>query len=74
MSRIRRIIDMRGILNSGDLPQVEEGLVTVLEIEVAVQLDAGVIRQLRDVATERTVRETYDATERFRGGIGDELL
>jgi len=66
MPGICGVVDVRGVFDPWNVLQVEERLIAVLEIEITVNLNARILWQLADLATEWTVRETNDATEGLR--------
>ena len=74
MPSIGSIVDVRGILDAWNMLDVKERLVSVREVQIAVQFNARIIGQLRDITSQRSVRKADDARESCRRWIGEELL
>jgi len=74
MASISRIEDVGRLLDAWDVLEMEERLLAIRQVEVAVELDAVIVGELRNVRPQGAASETDDAGEGGRGRVDEELF
>ncbi len=71
MARISRKEDVSRLLDAWDVLEMEEGLLAIRQVEVAVELDTVVVGELRDICPQRSASQTDDAGEGGRRRVDE---
>lgn len=74
MASVRGVVDVRGVLDAGDSLHVEECLVAIHQVQIAVELDTLVFWELSDIFGKWTMGQADDSTEGTRCRVVEQLL